>query len=407
MFNYFLQHWHTLLISVAFLAGAILVAIIAHTIVFWVLRRIARRKTAVLGQSLVRHSQGPARWIFPLLAVLVILPGLPLTPKVMDALQHIAGIGLIAVTAWLVILCVDIFVDIVTGRYSLDVSDNLTARRIQTQFTMLHRIVVVLVIIVTLAIMLMTFPAIKHIGESVLASAGLASLIVGLAMKGTLSNLIAGVQIAFTQPFRLEDAVVIEGEWGWIEEIGTMYVVVRLWDLRRLVLPLSYFLDHPFQNWTYKSANLLAHCYIYTDYSVPVQALRDELDNILKSTPLWGGKVCVLQVSQLEQFTVQIRALMDAGSGGQAWDLRCLVRERMIEFLTKNYPGSLPRYRGEFQTDGKTARTLEGQPEVTTDPRIPEPKRIPEPDAGPKAGTNHDDQGAPVRTQPEELNKAT
>src|SRR6185312_15020785 len=145
--------------------------------------------------------------------------------------------------------------------------------------------------------------------------------------------------IAFTQPFRIEDAVVVEGEWGWIEEIGTMYVILRCWDLRRLVLPLSYFLDHAFQNWTYKSADLLAHCYIYTDYSVPVQALRDELGSILKSTPLWAGKVCV----------------------------------RMIDFLTRNYPGSLPRYRGEFDTGGKTERLLESPPENTHDPRIPEP----------------------------------
>lgn len=394
MVHYFLQHWHDLLIAVAFLVGAVIVALIVHAIVFWVLRRIARRKAALLGQSLTRHAQGPTRWIFPLIAVLVILPGLPLTPKVMDALQHITGLGLIAAAAWLVILCIEIFSDIITGRYRIDVKDNLTARRIQTQFKMLHRIIVVLVIIVTLAIMLMTFPAIRHIGESVLASAGLASLIVGLAAKGTLSNLVAGVQIAFTQPFRIEDAVVIEGEWGWIEEIGTMYVVVRIWDLRRLVLPLSYFLDHPFQNWTYSSADLLAHCYIYTDYSVPVQALRDELGRILKTTPLWAGKVCVLQVSQLQQFTVQIRALMDARSSGDAWDLRCVVREQMIDFLTKNYPGSLPRYRGEFDTGTKSERILEAPPEQNFDQRTPEPGRA--------GGTNHDGQHIPTPAEPKE-----
>jgi len=394
MIQYFLQHWHNLLIAVAFLAGAIVVALIAHAIVFWVLRRFARRKSALLGQSLVRHSQGPTRWIFPLIAVLAILPGLPFTPKVMDALQHIVGLGLIAAAAWLVILCIDIVSDIITGRYRIDVKDNLTARRIQTQFTMLHRIVVVLVVIVTLAIMLMTFPAIRHIGESVLASAGLASLIVGLAAKGTLSNLVAGVQIAFTQPFRIEDAVIVENEWGWIEEIGTMYVVVRLWDWRRMVLPLSYFLDHPFQNWTYKSAALLAHCYIYTDYSVPVQALRDELGRVLKATPLWAGEVCVLQVSQLQNFTVQIRALMDARTAGDAWDIRCVVREQMIDFLTKHYPGSLPRYRGEFETSGRAEGLLEGPPEDTLDPRIAGP--------GQTGGTDRDGRHIPTPAEPKE-----
>lgn len=394
MVPYFLQHWHDLLIAVAFLATAIVIAIVVHAIVFWVLRRVARRKVALLGQSLVRHAQGPTRWIFPLLAVLVILPGLPFTPKVMDALQHITGLGLIAAAAWLVILCIEIFSDIITGRYRIDVSDNLTARRIQTQFKMLHRILVVLVIIVTLAIMLMTFPAIRHIGESVLASAGLASLIVGLAAKGTLSNLVAGVQIAFTQPFRIEDAVIVEGEWGWIEEIGTMYVVVRLWDWRRMVLPLSYFLDHPFQNWTYKSADLLAHCYIYTDYSVPVQVLRDELGRILKSTPLWAGKVCVLQVSQLQNFTVQIRALMDARSAGDAWDIRCVVREKMIDFLSKNYPGSLPRYRADLDTGGKPERMLEEPPENSFDSRMPESGRV--------GDTSPDGQHIPTPAEPKE-----
>lgn len=370
MAHYFVQHWHDLLIAAAFIAGAIIIALIVHAILFWILRGIARRKTALLGQSITRHAQKPTRWLFPLVAILAILPGLTLTPRVMDAMEHIVGLGLIAAMAWLVILVIEVTSDIVTGRYRVDVSDNLTARRIQTQFKMLHRIVVVLVVIVTIAIMLMTFPAIKHIGESVLASAGLASLVVGLAMKGTLSNLIAGVQIAFAQPFRIEDAVIIEGEFGWIEEIGTMYVVVRIWDLRRLVLPLSYFLDHPFQNWTYKSANLLAHCFIYTDYTVPVQALRDELGRILKSSPLWAGKVCVLQITELEKFTVQIRALMDVRNSGDSSDLCCLVRERMIEFLANNYPGSFPKYRGEFQTSSESGPVLEAPPES---PRIDEP----------------------------------
>lgn len=409
MVHYFLQHWHDLLIGAAWLAGAIIVAVIVHAILFWVLRRMARRKTAHLGQSITRHAQGPTRWIFPLVAILVILPGLPLTPRVMDALEHIVGLGLIAATAWLVILIVEVTSDIVTGRYRVDVKDNLTARRIQTQFRILHRIIVVLVVIVTLAIMLMTFPAIRHIGESVLASAGLASLIVGLAMKGTLSNLIAGVQIAFTQPFRIEDAVVIEGEWGWIEEVGTMYVVVRIWDLRRLVLPLSYFLDHPFQNWTYKSADLLAHCYIYTDYTVPVQALRDELGRILKSTPLWAGKVCVLQVSQLQQFTVQIRALMDARNSGEAWDLRCIVREQMMEFLAKNYPSSFPKYRGEFQTTAENSHMLESVPEHSlivepghTEPGGVEASRAMEPGHNGQNGLR-----APSSAQPGEVHKPT
>jgi small-conductance mechanosensitive channel len=351
MIEFFAQNWHDLLLSAGFLAGAVIVALIAHALVFRLLRRWARHESAFFVQSLVRRGDGPTRWIFPLLAALAVLPGLPLPEKLLAAFEHIAGLSLIAAIAWLIILSVDVLSDVLSGRYRVDVADNLLARRIQTQLKMLHSIVVALVSIVTLAIMLMTFPTIKHIGVSLLASAGLATLVVGMAMKGTLSNIIAGVQIAFSQPFRIEDAVVVEGEWGWIEEIGTMYVVVRIWDLRRLVLPLSYFLDHPFQNWTRTNAQLLANCYVYGDYTIPVEAVRAELRRICEATKLWAGKVCVLQVTDLQQATVQLRALMDARNSSDAWDLRCLVREKLIDFIQKNYPGSLPRYRGDLQTN--------------------------------------------------------
>lgn len=349
LFQFFQQNWKNLFWSALTLGIAIAIALTARWAALWLLHRIARRKSNLLGQSLVRHSERPTRWIFPLLASLFVLPGLPLTPRVMSALEHITGLGLIAATAWLAILLIQITSDILTSRYRLDVADNLVARRIQTQFQLLSRVLITLVAVITVSIMLMTFPAIKHIGMSILASAGLVSLVVGMAMKGTFANLIAGVQIAFTQPFRLEDAVVVEGEWGWIEEIGTMYVVVRIWDLRRLVLPLSYFLDHPFQNWTRTSADLLGSTFIYTDYTAPVDAIRAELQRICQSTPLWGGKVCGLQVSDCCQNTMQLRALMDARNSSDAWDLRCLVREKLIDFLQKNYPQCLPRMRGEFE----------------------------------------------------------
>jgi small-conductance mechanosensitive channel len=350
MIRFFEENWHELLLSGILLLAAIAISLIAQYIVFWLLRRFARRKGAVLDQSLIRHGQGPTRWIFPLLASLAVLPGLPLPPGLKSALEHITGLGLIAAIAWLVTLFVDVTSDVLAERYRMDIADNLVARRIRTQFQMLRRIVLVLVAIITLSIMLMTFPAIKHIGVSLLASAGLATLVVGMAMKGTLSNLIAGVQIAFAQPFRLEDAVVVEGEWGWIEEIGTMYVVVRIWDLRRLVLPLSYFLDHPFQNWTRTSAHLLANTLFYADYSVPMDELRKELRRICEATPLWKGDVCVLQASDATERTVQLRALMDARNSSDAWDLRCLVREKLLEYLQKNHPESLPRFRGEVQS---------------------------------------------------------
>jgi small-conductance mechanosensitive channel len=358
MIHFFDANWNNLLLSAALLSAAIAISLVTHFIVFWLLRRFAGRKAAVLDQSLVRHGQGPSRWIFPLLAALAVLPGLPLPPTLMSALEHITGLGLIAAIAWLVTLFVDVTSDVLAGRYRIDVSDNLVARRIHTQFQMLRRIVLVLVAIVTLSLMLMTFPAIRHIGLSLLASAGLATLVVGMAMKETLSNLIAGVQIAFAQPFRLEDAVVVEGEWGWIEEIGTMYVVVRIWDLRRLIVPLSYFLDHPFQNWTRTSAHLLANVLLYVDYTVPVEELRKELQRICEATPFWKRQVCVLQASDATEHTVQLRALMDARNSSDAWDLRCLVREKLLEYLQKNHPESLPRYRGELQGISEQANQL-------------------------------------------------
>lgn len=354
MIEFFRDNWIPIAWSAGTLAVAIIISLLVRAVIFWLLRRMARHKGDVLFHSLVRHGAQPSHFILPFLACLIVLPGLPLPHIALVALEHVASVGLIASIAWLAVLLVDVTADIIAGRYRLDVADNLTARRIQTQFGMLHKVVVFLVVVVALAIILMTFPAIRNIGDSLLASAGLASLIVGLAMKGTLANLVAGIQIAFTQPFRIGDAVVIEGEWGWIEEIGTMFVVVRIWDLRRLVLPLSYFLEHSFQNWTRTSADLLGHCFIYTDYTVPVDPLRDELRRICESTKLWGGKVCVLQVSDCEPATLQLRALMDARNSGDAWDLRCMVREKLVDFIQKNYPGSLPRYRGDFKTSATT-----------------------------------------------------
>src|SRR6201997_1050879 len=262
------RNWHAWMWSICTLAIALLIAPAIHTVLFFVLKRLARRKGDVFISSLVRHGQAPSRWILPLLTLLAALPVARLPETVQVGIERAAGLGLIAATAWLVILTLQIVSDLVSARYRMDLADNLSARRVQTQIEVLHRIVVVVVVIVTISIMLMTFPAIKHIGMSLLASAGLAGLVVGMAMKSTLSSLIAGIQIAFTQPIRIEDAVVVEGEYGWIEEIGTTYVIVRIWDLRRLVLPLSYFIEKPFQNWTRTTSDLLGTAMIYADYTL-------------------------------------------------------------------------------------------------------------------------------------------
>jgi small-conductance mechanosensitive channel len=346
--EFILKNWHTWMWSVSILAAAILIALAVHAVLFLVLTRLARRKGDVFINSLVDHGQRPSRWILPLLTLIVALPAARLSGSVLTPIVRAAGLGLIAATAWLVILISQILSDLISARYRIDLVDNLSARRVQTQIEVLHRIVVVIVVVIALSIMLMTFPTIKHIGMSLLASAGLAGLIVGMAMKSTLSSLIAGIQIAFTQPIRIEDVVVVEGEWGKIEEIGTTYVVVRIWDLRRLVLPLSYFIEHPFQNWTRRNADLLGNVLLYVDYTVPVEEVRAELRRIVKSTNLWKGEVCVLQVTDASEHTIQIRALVDARDSGEAWDLRCYVREKLIQFLQEKYPNALPRVRAEL-----------------------------------------------------------
>jgi small-conductance mechanosensitive channel len=349
MLHFVMMNWHSWLWSAIVLGGAILLAFLARFLLFFAMRRLSRRAPTLVKDVLLRHSTNASRWIFPLLAVLVALPGARLPAYVLKPAQHVIGLGLIAAIAWLAILFTDVVVDVITERHRVDVADNLLARRVQTQLSVLHRVVVVTVIVITAAIMLMTFPTIRQIGTSLLASAGLAGLIIGMAMKPTISSLIAGIQIALTEPIRIDDVVVVEGEWGRIEEIGATYVVVRIWDLRRLVLPLTYFIEHSFENWTRTSADLLATVVLWMDYTVPVDAVRRKLREILESTDKWKGEVCVLQVTDSNEHAVQIRALMDARDSGTAWDLRCYVREELIQFLQEHYPESLPRFRTELR----------------------------------------------------------
>ena len=255
----------------------------------------------------------------------------------------------------MLIILIDVFEDVVSEKYKIGIHDDLRARKIQTQIHVLRRTAIVISCIVAFSIMLMTFPSIRQFGVSLFASAGIAGLVIGMAARPTLSSLLAGLQIALTEPIRLEDVVIVEGEWGWIEEITTTYVVVRIWDLRRLVVPISYFIEHPFQNWTRVTADLLGTVFLYTDYTVPVEKIRQELHRILKTTDLWDRKVWGVQVTDATPHTMEVRALMSASDSPKAWDLRCLVREKLITFLQQNYPQSLPRTRVEVErSDGKS-----------------------------------------------------
>ena len=333
------------LVAGSIAGGAILLSLIAHRIVFALTARFARRKNAQLSHSFVQRAWRPALFIFPLMALVAALPAAPFPPNIRVVLQRVLGLGVIAAIGWAVVLFVQLLSDAIYFKYAVDVSDNLSARRIRTQTQVLNRIAVVVVVLLTLGVMLMTFPEVRHIGISLLASAGLAGLVVGMAARSTLASLIAGIQIAMTQPIRLDDAVVVEGEWGWVEEMNMTYVVIRIWDQRRLVIPLTYFIEKPFTNWTRTSSELLGTVMLYADYSLPVEDARRELHRLLETSDLWDRRAWALQVTDATEKTMQLRCLMSAANGSRLWDLRCFVREGMLRYLTSQHPKSLPTAR--------------------------------------------------------------
>ncbi len=348
--------WQDVLISLGLVFGAAFVGLAVHRILYLVASRVTRLEdgwwgsAGVLNAALVRRSRRPARLIIPLVAMILVLPLVPVSSHVVHPARHAIGLGLIGAFAWLIVAMVDVVDDMAEARFRMDVEDNLTARRLRTQVQVLRRIAVIVVGIIALAAMLMTFPNIRRIGESLFASAGLAALVAGLAARPTLTSLIAGIQIALTEPIRLDDVVIVEGEYGRIEEIGSTYVVVRVWDQRRLVVPLTYFIEQPFQNWTRQSANIMGTVYLYTDYNVPVDEVRSELRRILERSEKWDGKVCGLQVTDSTAQVMELRALLSAPDSSVAWDLRCLVREELIRFVRERYPESLPRTRADVRT---------------------------------------------------------
>jgi len=260
---------------------------------------------------------------------------------------------LIIAFAWLLIIFLRKGKRMFLKSYDISAEDNLDARKMYTQINLLEKIIIFVIFLFAVAFILLSFDSIKKIGYGIFASAGLAGIIIGLSAQKVVGALLAGIQIAFTQPFRIDDAVVVENEWGWIEEINLTYVVIRLWDKRRLVLPSTYFLEKPFQNWTRTSADIVGSVFIHTDYTISFDALRTELDRILDNTDLWDKQAKVLQVTDAKEQNVEIRILVSAKNSPTAWDLRVLVREKMIEFIQKKYPESLPRTRVYFENENQ------------------------------------------------------
>ena len=260
-------------------------------------------------------------------------------------LPHLNTILIICGFTWCLLELIQILKRVFLRHFDLTQENNLRARKVYTQINILVKIANFLIIVIGLGVILVSFEAVRQIGVGLFASAGVAGIIIGFSAQKAIGTLIAGIQIAFTQPFRLDDAVVVEGEWGWIEEINLNYVVIKIWDQRRLVLPSTYFLEKPFQNWTRTSSEIIGSVFIHTDYSVSFDAMRTELDRILENTTLWDRRVKVLQVTDAKERTVESRILVSARNSPTAWDLRVHVREKMVEFLQKNYPDALPKTR--------------------------------------------------------------
>ncbi len=334
-----------------------LLGLLLHAILFTVIDRRASQDPSIGATSLLRHGRQPIRLLLPLLLIALALP--PVLPEA-EGTARIFAILVVLSISWTVVALSQVLQDILLDRFRIDVADNLQARKVHTQLDLVRKIFVVVVVVVTAALVLMTFETFRTVGTGLLASAGIAGLILGLAAQKTLGNLLAGFQIALTQPIRLDDVVVVEGEWGRVEEITLTYVVVRIWDLRRLVLPISYFIERPFQNWTRTSATILGTVFLHVDYTVPLDAVRNELRKQLEASPHWDGDVCVLHVVEARERTVEVRALMSALDSGAAWELRCHVREKLLEYLQREHPETLPRLRAELHPIARNGPPDEG-----------------------------------------------
>jgi small-conductance mechanosensitive channel len=321
-------------------------ALLLRRTVLRALRRLISPKYAFL-RSLVEATSTLSRFALVIIAVAVVLPIAPLGAEPQRIIAHLLFAAFIVLLGWSAAIALTLATNLYLWRLNVAEQSGPLARKHVTQVHVLRRVMATLVIVITVAAALMTFNSVKQYGISLIASAGAAGIVVGLALRPLLTNLFAGIQIAITQPIRIGDAVIVENEWGWVEEINGTYVVIKAWDWRRLIVPLSYFLEKPFQNWTRQTTDLIGTVLLWVDYTVPVEPIRGRLQQIVKGTKLWDGQVVNLQVVDSNERAVQLRALVSARTSPEAWDLRCEVREKLIEFLQQSYPGALPKQRAE------------------------------------------------------------
>jgi small-conductance mechanosensitive channel len=340
--------------------GALVLANVVHYVLF----RLLKKDEAAgkrLGWGLQQHLGAPARVVFLLTCVELVLPLVPgISTKLAGDIRHIVAMFIVASLGWFAVGLVYVFQAYLLRKYDITAADNRRARSIHTQFQLFRRIIIVFVVVLTLGALLWTSndTRLLHYGSGLLASAGLASLLLASAAKTTVSNFLAGLQIALTEPIRIDDVVVVAGEWARVEEINSAYVVLKIWDLRRLIVPLSWFIENPFANWTRTSANILTYSYLYLDYMVPVKEVRAQLEKVVKAAPQWDGTVVGCQVTNLTAQSMEVRCLMGSPDSGKAFDLQCLVREEMMEWVKANYPAAYPNLR--YRAVGEPLRQSAG-----------------------------------------------
>jgi small-conductance mechanosensitive channel len=338
--------WISLAVQLVILLAAVM---LAHHFATHLLLRI----TAPLPYSrrLVQYGHRAGAGVLYLLLAQVLLRNASDNLSNIASARHAGALALIAALTWLGLRCVRAIAHTIIENNPVDAPDNLQARRIQTQTKVLARSVMALIVLIGSGAAFSTLPVLRQIGTSLLASAGVAGLVVGFAAKPVLGNLLAGMQIALTQPIRLEDVVIVQNEWGQVEEITGTYVVVRIWDQRRMIVPLQWFIENPFQNWTRNNSEILGTVSIWVDYRMPVDLLRKEARRLCESAPEWDKRLCLTQVIEAGERSVQLRILVSAGDAGRAWDLRCRLREGLIDYVQRQHPEYLPRVRAEVTPD--------------------------------------------------------
>ena len=331
--------------SVAAVSLAVLVALALHAVAVRVLLRTGRRRNAAARATVLGEVRRPSQWVFVAIAVGTVTRGLPMDRDVRDLWQAFLGFAVPALLGWSAVAMLGAFQRIVEFRADISVADNLAARRKRTRAQILGRIATFFVVFVTICLMLLSVPGIRTIGVTLMASAGIAGLVVGAAAQPALKNVIAGIQMAFTEPIRLDEVVIMDGEWGRIEELRLTFVVIRLWDERRLVVPVSKFLENSFQNWTRETSQLLGSVFWYVDPAADVPRIRAAVERAVRASALWDGRSWACQVTDAKPDAIELRALMTAKDAGTAFDLRCEVREAVLAFLRDEHPEALPRTR--------------------------------------------------------------